>query len=285
MVGLHPLQEVANAAALELKNAFCFASAEQCKRGSIVQRKGERIDFYLSASGMNDFDCLGHNGEITQAQEVHLHEPCMLDIVHGPLRDHILLASHSLQRHIFHERPVGDDNGRSMGADIACKPLDPSCQIHKFPHLRIRFAGRYQLRPRRCGLLQRDAQLVGHHCHDRVHAGDRHSQGASHIADRCPGGQRAERADLSHIGLAILLLHIFDHLAPPLFAEVDIDIGGLPAVDVEKAFKEQVVFKWAHVREIERVGHQRTHARSSRCSRNALLTGVPNEIPHDQEIT
>ncbi len=73
MVGLHPLQQVANAAAFELEDAFGFAAAEQGERLRVVERKLVRID-PLAARLLDQLDRLGQDREVAQAEEIHLQQ-------------------------------------------------------------------------------------------------------------------------------------------------------------------------------------------------------------------
>ena len=107
---------------------------------------------------------------------------------------------------------------------------------------------------------------------------------AAHVADRRPGGQRAERADLRHVRLAVLLLDVLDHLAAALLAEVDVDIGRFAAVLVEEPLEQQVVLQRADVAQVQRVADQRADARAAGRGRNALLAGETHEVPDDQEV-
>ena len=55
------------------------------------------------------------------------------------------------------------------------------------------------------GFFQRDAQLVGHFGDHVIDRRNGHPQRAAHVADRRPGLQRAERADLRHVLHAVTL--------------------------------------------------------------------------------
>jgi hypothetical protein len=145
-------------------------------------------------------------------------------------------------------------------AHVPCQPLDPPREVDELADLGVGGAGRLQLGARGGGLLQRDAELVGHEGHDLVHLRQRHAEGAAHVADRRPGRQGAEGADLGDVRRAVLPLDVVDNLAAPLLAEVDVDIGRLAAVDVEKPLEQQVVLQRADVRQVEGVGDQRAHA-------------------------
>ena len=134
------------------------------------------------------------------------------------------------------------------------------------------------------GLFQRDAEFVGHQGHDGVDPRDGQAQGPAHVADRRPGRQRAERADLGHVRHAVFFLDVLNHLAAPLLAEVDVDIGRLAAALIQKTLEQQVVLQRANVAQVQPVGDQRANARTAGRGLNALLAGETDKIPHDQEV-
>ena len=283
VIGLHPLEEIADPAALELKDPLRLPAAEKIERRLVVEWEGERIGAMAGGLG-DDVDRLGDDGQVAEAEEVHLHQAGALDIPHRPLRDHFLLPRHALERDILDERTVGDHHRRGMGADIPRQPLDPAGEIDELPDLAVGFTRRGELAPRRRGLLDRDPELVGNEGDDRVDPRDRQPHRPADVADRGPRGERAEGADLGDIRGPVPPLHILDDLAAALLAEIDVDIGRLLAVDVEEALEEQIVFERADVGEIERVGDQRPDARASRRRRDAEIARLADEIPDDEEV-
>ena len=82
------------------------------------------------------------------------------------------------------------------------------------------------------------------------------------VLDRRLGLERAERADLGDVGLAVLVPDVLDDLVAPLLAEVDVDIGRLGAIGVEEAFEEQVVLDRADAAELEQVADDGPAGRS-----------------------
>ena len=89
----------------------------------------------------------------------------------------------------------------------------------------------------------------------------------SRIAAR--GGQRAERADLGDVRLAVFVLDVLNDLAAAVLAEVDVDIGRFQPVLVEEPLEQQVVLQRADVAQIQRVANQRADARAAGRGRNA----------------
>jgi len=249
VVGPHPLQEVPDAAAFQLEDPLGLPAAEQRKRFRVVQGKTVGID--LAACGLADQPHgVGEDRQVPQAEEVHFQQPGPLHVGHRPLGDDLLLPLDVLQGKVLDQRPVGDDHRRGVGADVAGQSLDLPGEVHKLADLRIGVVGPPQLVALLQGLADRDVELLGHHRDQGVHPGDRPAQGAAHVADRGPGGQRAERADLRDHVLAVLLLDVLDHLAAALLVEVDVDVRGFLAVLVEKALEEEVVLQRADVAQV-----------------------------------
>ena len=128
VVGLHPLQEVADAAALQLEDALGLAAAEQGEGLRVVQREAVGID--AAAGGLLDqVDDLGEDGQVAQAEEVHFQQPGPLHVGHRPLGDDFFLVLHVLQGDVLGQRAVGDDHGGGVGADVAGQAFDPHRQV------------------------------------------------------------------------------------------------------------------------------------------------------------
>ena len=110
------------------------------------------------------------------------------------------------------------------------------------------------------------------------------AQHPAHVLDRRLGLHRAEGADLGHVGVAVLLPDVVDHLVAPLLAEVDVDVGRLGAIGVEKPLEQQVVLDRADIAEVQDVADQGAACRPARRRRDAALASVADEVPDDQEI-
>ena len=80
-------------------------------------------------------------------------------------------------------------------------------------------------------------------------------------------------------------MHVTDHLFTAILAEVDVDIWHRDPVRVEKSLEDQIVLERAEVGDTEAVGDDRSNRRSAtRADRYSLTSGVPAEVPGDQEI-
>jgi hypothetical protein len=131
-------------------------------------------------------------------------------------------------------------------------------------------------------LVDRDLELFGDELGELVRLGERDLVHAADIADRGPGLERPERDDLRDV--PVLLADVVDDLAPPVLAEVDIDIGVLGPVGVGEALEEQAVVDGAGVGEAEHEPDHRAHARATGERGDAALAPPVHEVPDDQEV-
>ena len=103
------------------------------------------------------------------------------------------------------------------------------------------------------GLFERDVELPRDQLVDLLDPRQRDVQHPADVLDRRLGLERAERADLGDVGLAVLVPDVLDHLVAPLLAQVDVDIGRLGAIGVEEPLEQQVVLERADAAELEQI--------------------------------
>ena len=167
---------------------------------------------------------------------------------------------------------------------LRAEALDPHRQVQQLADFGVRLVQLPQVVALFQGFGEGDFQFLGHQGDDGVDARDRQAQGAAHVADRRPGGQGPERADLGDVLHAVLFLDVLDHLAATLLAEVDVDVGRLAAALVQESLEEQVVFQRTDVAQSQGVGDQRPHAGAAGRRLDALGAGEADEIPDDEEV-
>ncbi|MND79279.1 hypothetical protein D3C80_710120 [compost metagenome] len=82
-----------------------------------------------------------------------------------------------------------------------------------------------------------------------------------------------------------MVLHIVDHLFPPLLAEVDVEVGHGDPFGVQEALEQQAEPQRVQIGDGQRPGHQRTGAGTPpRSHRDAVQLGPLDEVGHDQEV-
>ncbi len=84
--------------------------------------------------------------------------------------------------------------------------------------------------------------------------------------------------------MPVLLADVVDHIAPPVLAEVDIDIRIFAAIRVREPLEQQAILHRAGVGEPEHIAHHGAHARATRVGRDALTPSPAHKVPHDQEV-
>ena len=78
---------------------------------------------------------------------------------------------------------------------------------------------------------------------------------------------------------------VLDDLVAPVHAEVDVEVRHADALGVQEALEQQLVLDRIDVGDAHRVRDQRAGARAAaRADRDAVLLGVADEVPDDQEV-
>src|SRR5262249_51847794 len=104
------------------------------------------------------------------------------------------------------------------------------------------------------------------------------------VLDRRLRLERSKRADLGDIGIAIFLAHVLDDLVAAILAQVDVDIGSLGALRVQKSLEQEVVLDRTNVADLQQIAHERAASGAARRSGNTALSRIPHEVPYNQEV-
>src|SRR5437870_4233008 len=132
---------------------------------------------------------------------------------------------------------------------------------------------------------QRDLGARGNRLRDFVDEAVRQAEDAADVAHHRLRRHRPEGDDLCDLVLAVLLAHVLDHLAAPVHAEVDVDVGHGNALGVEKALEEEVVRERVDVGDPHRIGDERAgRGAAARANRDAVVLRVFDEVPDDEEV-
>ena len=160
-----------------------------------------------------------------------------------------------------------------MGRGVPGQALEALRDVEGARHHRVLVAKRLQFRfaldrrrqrHRRGGILRHQfCQLVD------LPVG--HLQHAADVAQHAARLQRAEGDDLGDLVAAVALLHVVDHLAAPVLAEVDVEVGHRHALRIEEALEQQAEPDRIEIGDGQGIGDQRARARAAaRADRNAL---------------
>src|SRR5699024_8124733 len=109
-----------------------------------------------------------------------------------------------------------------------------------------------------------------------------------HSGGRLDGGFRLRHlksADTGDMVPSVFVGQIGEHLVPPAFFEVDVDVRHTHAGRVKEAFEQQVVAKRVHLDDTQRTRNCRTRRRSaSRADPNTLRAGPGDDVVDDEEV-
>ena len=163
--------------------------------------------------------------EVAQAEEVHLEQAELGDVVHAELRDDLGVAL-LLQRQVLGERLVADDHAGGVDGVVADEALEAIARSTTSLTCVVVVVGLLQLAAGHHGLLEgRRRRLLGDHLGDAVADRVRQAHDARGVAG---GGARrhgAEGDDLRHAVAAVLAGHVVDDLVAALHREVHVDVG------------------------------------------------------------
>ena len=171
-----------------------------------------------------------------------------------------------------------------MSTDVPGESFELEREVDHLGDFRIAFVGHPQVVAGIEGLLQADAQLIGDHAGDLIHAPQWNPQHTANVFDCRAGLECSKGADLSNTVFAVFFFHIANDVGAAFFAKVDIDIGGFRTIFIQKSFEQQIVFERTNVAQVQRVAYQRPHARTTSGRRNVKLSGLLNKVPTDQKV-
>ena len=117
-----------------------------------------------------------------------------------------------------------------------------------------------------------------------VHVGVGHPQGAARVADGGLGTQRPEGDDLGNVVSTVLSAHVGYHLVAAIVLEVHIDVGHLPALQVQETLEDQTILKRLYVGDAQTVQHHACGGAASYPEYDAALPYKGGYIPHDQDV-
>ena len=135
------------------------------------------------------------------------------------------------------------------------------------------------------GFLERHAHFKRNQLGELVRQGIGFSLSASHVAHDGFGCHGAEGHDLADRIAAVELRDVFDNPVAPLHAEVHIEVRQRHPLRVQEAFEQQVVVDRVEVRDLERIGHQRTRTGTPpRTDRDTVVPRPGYELHDDQKV-
>ena len=154
-----------------------------------------------------------------------------------------------MQRHQVGERLGRNHHACCVYASVTNQPLQLAGGIHQLAHLGLIFVGSLQLWRVFQRLIERNVQLIGgHHLGDAIHFVVGNVHGAANVFDRRLGGHGPEGNNLRHLLAPILVGDVVNHLAAPVHAEINVNIGHGNAFRIQEALEQQLVLQGINVR-------------------------------------
>ena len=239
-VRFHLLEQIAHTGTFQLKHSARTGIAE--KREGFCIIFWNRIDIQLrSHRGLNEIESIVNNRQSTQAEEIHLQQAQLFDIVHRKLSDNFVVASF-IKRQEFGERLGRNHHARCMSRTVTWQAF----QLERDSQQLVD-AGTFLTHLLELGLfLERiskiDVQPIGYQFGNFVDFAVSHSQHPAYVADNPFCVHTSESDDLTDEGVAsILFRNIFDNIVPPVHTEIDIDIGHAHPFRIQKPLEQQIV--------------------------------------------
>ncbi len=172
-----------------------------------------------------------------------------------------------------------------MRGSVPRQTFETQRHSHQILEPLIAVNGGFELRSFFQSVFQFDAEGRGYELGEAIHFAVRNVHGAANVLHRGFRRHGSKSDDLRDIFATILLRHVFDQLAAPPHAEVDVDIGHGDALGVQETLEEQVVLQRVDVGDAQGVAYQAARRRTApRSDRDVLRARVVNKIPDDQEV-
>ena len=127
-------------------------------------------------------------------------------------------------------------------------------------------------------------QRVRHEARDAIDVAVRHAERAADIADGSLRAHGAEGDDLRDAVIAVLLRDVADHLVAAVVGDVEVDIGRLLAVDVEKPLEHEARGERVDEGHVERVEDDAGRGGTSHAEHDARALAEFGDVVDDVEV-
>ena len=112
----------------------------------------------------------------------------------------------------------------------------------------------------------------------------RDAEGFGHVADGRPVLEGVEGADHGGAFGAVFFVHVTQHAVAALPADVQVDVGRVAALGIEKTLEIQVVPDGVHLGDFQHVRHQTVRRRTAAHAGDVFPTAKVGNILDDQKI-
>ncbi len=297
--GFELAQVALHAGTFELECAHGGAAAVEFVGGFVVERNGVHVD--VDAAVCLD---IGHgvadDRQRFQPEEVHFYEAGALDNAAFVLCHQNAVAV--LVLGCAHGHPVGDvvaayNHTACVHTGVAHCTLEFAGIFHNLRHFGVghgllevvdivdEVAHRLFQLLFLLWVARVDGHVVGHKPGEGVALVDGVAHHARHVLDGRFGCHGAVCDDVRHIGCAVALGHVVEHILAAVVVEVDVDVGERYAVGVEEAFEQEIVFQRVDLCYSQAVCHYGAgRGPTPRADAHAHGPSLAYEVFHDEEV-
>ena len=254
---LHRAERLAHARRLELEDAGRVPAREHRVRLRVVERERSDVD------AADELDRLVDDVEVPQAEEVHLQQAELDDVVHADLRDHLLVGALLLQRDDLDERLRADHDAGRVDRVRARQPLERPREVDDLLRDRVGVDRLAQLGAGLERRLERLARAFRHELRDAVDDAVGNVEHAARVANGRARGHRREGDDLRDAVAPVLLGDVVDDAIAARDREVDVHVRQVLARRVQEALEEEAVAHRVDVRDLEAVRGERAGSRAA----------------------
>ena len=264
-----------HAGTFQLEDAHGPALGQHFEGGRIVLRHilhtEGRIFLAYEAGGILQ------NGEVAQAEKVHLQQAQLLQ------RGHLVLADGDPvvggEGDIFADRLFRDDDAGSVGGGVTGHALQGTGDVQQAAD------GLVPVIELPKGFGEGESLVDGHVQSGRdlfgnpVGVGITDIQHTAHVADGHAGSHGAEGDNLGNVVIPVEAMDIVNNLTATVDTEVNVDIRHGDTLGVQKPLEKEAVFDGVNVGDLQAVGHNAARcAASPGADGDAAAFGIADEV-------
>ena len=217
------------------------------------------------------------NGEVAQAEKVHLQQAQLLQ------RGHLVLADGNPvvggEGDIFTDRLFRDDDAGSVGGGVAGHALQGTGDIQQAADGFVPVIELTQGFGKGEGLVNGHVQSGWDLLGNPVGVGIADIQHTADVADGHAGSHGAEGDNLGNVVIPIEAMDIVDNFTTAVDAEVNVDIRHGDTLGIQEPLEKEAVFDRVNIGDFQAVGHNAARcAASTGPDGNAAAFGIADEI-------
>ena len=284
--GTHLREHALHAPAFHLKHANHIAARQELERFRVFDGNVGQTEINV-VSFLDELARFAHDGEMREPEKINFEQTDVFEVSHRKLRDgrtRLVAARGAMQRRVFDNGLVGDDDARRVRGRVARDAFQQFRIVNQLAQIIGAFVQLAKFFDFFECAVNRFAGTHRNQFRHTVHFGERIIERAPHIANRRFCQHFAERDDLGDIVVAVLVARVIYHFFARVVGKIQINVRHRNAVGIQKAFKDEIVLERVEMRNAETVRHHRARRRTARVCPNALRARVTRQIPHDEKV-